>query len=289
MIQYPRCAIGGLQTDLPGPLDLRRGGVPGPFALPEVEDPRGLGPLLRCLAPVPRRQACRPSARSARSSPARRRGPARPGGGSGRTASRAPCSVSEYCHQRPSMRATGALVLDGLPELLVDGPAPRQGSRLAVADAGQAEEVGRKLRAARVEDEGAAHPEGPAEQARLEDDVVARRGLTRCRGRGARRSALVQSSRANTNAAKSTWCASSSRRSSVVVPGLKDVVQGSTRATSSRPRVRACSSFSCCPDDPRKMRGFSIAGPRPPTWRRRAGCSGVRAGVQVASVFAFAI
>ena len=69
---------------------------------------------------------------------------------------------------------------------------------------------------------------------------------------------VVQSSRANTNAAKSTSCASSTRRSSVVVPGLKDVVQGSTCATSSRPRVSACSSFSCFPDEPRKMRGLSM-------------------------------
>src|SRR5262245_45236139 len=60
------------------------------------------------------------------------------------------------------------------------------------------------------------------------------------------------------NAAKSTSCASSTRRSSVVVPGLKEVVQGSTRATSSRPRVSAWSSFACLPDEPRKMRGLSI-------------------------------
>src|SRR6185295_18436858 len=42
-------------------------------------------------------------------------------------------------------------------------------------------------------------------------------------------------------------------------PGLKDVVQGSTCATSSRPRVSACSSFACLPDEPRKMRGFPMA------------------------------
>src|SRR5438552_16834701 len=73
---------------------------------------------------------------------------------------------------------------------------------------------------------------------------------------------VVQSSRANANAAKSTSCASSRRRSSVVVPGLKEVVQGSTCATSSRPRVSACSSFSCFPDEPRKMRGLSIPSSR---------------------------
>ena len=48
----------------------------------------------------------------------------------------------------------------------------------------------------------------------------------------------------------------------MVVPGLNEVVQGSTCATSSRPRVSACSSFSCFPDEPRKMRGLSI---RPPS------------------------
>src|SRR4051812_319464 len=69
---------------------------------------------------------------------------------------------------------------------------------------------------------------------------------------------VVQSSRANTKAAKSTSCASSRSRPKVVVPGLNEVVQGSTCATSSRPRVSACSSFSCCPDEPRKMRGLSI-------------------------------
>src|SRR4029079_9191930 len=69
---------------------------------------------------------------------------------------------------------------------------------------------------------------------------------------------LVQSSCAKTKVAKSTSRVSSSSRSSVDTPGLKDVVQGSTCAMSSSPRVRACSSFFCCPDEPRKMRGLSI-------------------------------
>src|SRR5262245_38709616 len=71
-------------------------------------------------------------------------------------------------------------------------------------------------------------------------------------------SLVVQSSRANTNAAKSTSPASSRSRSSVVVPGLNDVVQGSTWATSSRPRVSACSSFCCFPEEPRKIRVLPI-------------------------------
>src|SRR5262245_40643973 len=69
---------------------------------------------------------------------------------------------------------------------------------------------------------------------------------------------VVQSSCANTKAAKSTSRTSSRSRSSVVVPGLNDVVHGSTCAASSRPRVSACSSFCCFPDEPRKIRGLSI-------------------------------
>jgi hypothetical protein len=49
---------------------------------------------------------------------------------------------------------------------------------------------------------------------------------------------------------------SSTSRSRVETPGLKTVVHGSTSAMSWIPRVSACSNFSCCPDDPRKIRGF---------------------------------
>src|SRR4029453_2101838 len=69
-------------------------------------------------------------------------------------------------------------------------------------------------------------------------------------------SVVVQSSWANTNAAKSTSWVSSTSRSRVDRPGLKVVVQGSTSATSSSPRVIAWSSLACLPDDPRKMRGL---------------------------------
>ncbi len=67
---------------------------------------------------------------------------------------------------------------------------------------------------------------------------------------------LVQSSCAKTNAAKSTSRVSSTSRSSVETPGLKTVVHGSTSATSASPRVRACTSFACFPEEPRKIRGF---------------------------------
>ena len=105
-------------------------------------------------------------------------------------------------------------------------------------------QIARQLRASRVEDERPPHAERAAKQAGLEDDVVAWR---RFAGLGGSR--LVQSSWANTNAAKSTSCVSSTRRSSVGRPGLKSVVHGSTSATSSSPRVSAWISFACFPDD----------------------------------------
>ncbi len=69
-------------------------------------------------------------------------------------------------------------------------------------------------------------------------------------------SVVVQSSWANTNAAKSTSWESSTSRSRVDRPGLNVVVHGSTSTRSSSPRVIASSSVACLPDDPRKMRGF---------------------------------
>src|ERR1700704_4284734 len=73
-------------------------------------------------------------------------------------------------------------------------------------------------------------------------------------------SVVVQSSWANTNAAKSTSWESSTSRSRVDRPGLNVVVHGSTSATSSSPRVIAWSSLACLPDDPRKMRGLFMRG-----------------------------
>src|SRR5947207_4300572 len=69
-------------------------------------------------------------------------------------------------------------------------------------------------------------------------------------------SVVIQSSWANTNAAKSTSWESSTSRSRVERPGLNVVVQGSTSATSPRPRAIAWRSLACLPDDPRKMRGM---------------------------------
>src|SRR5215204_2322264 len=66
-------------------------------------------------------------------------------------------------------------------------------------------------------------------------------------------SVVVQSSWANTNAAKSTSCESSTSRSRVDRPGLNVVVHGSTSATSSSPRIIAWSSLACLPDDTSRL------------------------------------
>src|SRR4030088_2638306 len=73
-------------------------------------------------------------------------------------------------------------------------------------------------------------------------------------------SVVIQSSWANTNAAKSTSWESSTSRSRVDRPGLNVVIHGSTYATSSSPRVIAWGSLACLPDDPRKIRGLLMRG-----------------------------
>jgi hypothetical protein len=77
-----------------------------------------------------------------------------------------------------------ALVLDRLPKLLVDDSHLGGGRQLAVPYAREAEEIARKLRAARMEDEGSAHSESCTKKAGFENDIVSRRGLTGSRGRG---------------------------------------------------------------------------------------------------------
>ena len=85
------------------------------------------------------------------------------------------------------MRASAALVLDRLAELLADDLHLVGGDRFAVSHAGETEEIGRKLRAAGMEDEASAHAEHAAEQAGFEDDIVSRRGLTGLRFGGSGR------------------------------------------------------------------------------------------------------
>ena len=175
-------AIGGLQPDLPGPVQLRGVGVQGPFALPVVEDAGRLFLLPRRLAPVAGAQFSVFLPRA-------------PGHLQGAVA--VPSNPQQAHHRRLSLAALregelppqaldvgeASLVLDRLLQLLADD-ANLRGGRLSVAYRGQAEEIGRQLRASGVEDEGSAHPEHAAEEPGLEDDVVPRRGLTGVGGGG---------------------------------------------------------------------------------------------------------
>ena len=116
------------------------------------------------------------------------------------------------------------------------------------------EEIGGQLGALRMEDERAAHAQRAAEQAGLEHHVVARRGLALARlrplGCWSSRPARRRTRRSRPR------CVSSTSRSSVDTPGLKTAVHGSTSATSASPRVSACTSFACLPEEPRKMRAL---------------------------------
>ena len=124
-------------------------------------------------------------------------------------------AVSECCHHSPSICRQPALGLDRGAQLLVDLLDLRRG-RLGVPHAGQAQQVGRQLRAVGVQDERAPHAEHAAEQTGLEHHVVARRRLAGCL-------AVRRSSRpaAKMNAAKSTSWVRSTSRWSVEVPGVE--------------------------------------------------------------------
>jgi hypothetical protein len=66
----------------------------------------------------------------------------------------------------------------------VDDSRLGRGHRFAVPYAREAEEIARKLRAARMDDEGSPHSERSTEKAGFEDDIVSRRSLAGSRGRG---------------------------------------------------------------------------------------------------------
>src|SRR5215510_4948731 len=71
-----------------------------------------------------------------------------------------------------------AFVLDRLAELLVDNSHLGRGGRSAVPYTRKAEEIGWKLRAARMDNESSTHSEDSAKKAGFEDDIISRRSLT---------------------------------------------------------------------------------------------------------------
>ena len=175
--QIAGCAVVGFQPDLAGSVQLRRIRIERPLAVPVIEDARRPLPLLHRLAPVSCRQ------------------PAILSPGTARQLERAVAvarNLQEAQGGRLLRGALGqrklppraldareaALVLDRLAEFLVDGSHLGGGHLAGVAHAGEAEQVGRQLRAIGMEDEGPAHSQHAAEQAGFEHDIVSRRRLT---------------------------------------------------------------------------------------------------------------
>ena len=98
--------ISGLDPDLARPLQLRRVRVPRPFPVPVIEDTRGLLPLPHRFAAVSRRQ---PAVLAPRAAGHLQRTVAVARDAQGTHRGRLPGlrAVSENCHHRPSMRASG--------------------------------------------------------------------------------------------------------------------------------------------------------------------------------------
>ena len=176
----PGGAIGGLESDLSRPVQLRRVRVPGPFAFPIVEDAGGS--FLSFAASLRYRADRVPSSCHERP-----------------PSIQCPLAVSRDAQEAHGRRLLGAalrqgklpphpldagcapLVLDRLPKLLIDDSHLGSGGRVAVAYARETEEIAWKLCAARMKDECSAHSEGCTEETGFEDHVVSRRRLAGCR------------------------------------------------------------------------------------------------------------
>src|SRR3954470_23756967 len=166
-------AIDAPELDLPGPLEFGSVWKTGTFAIPEIEDAGRIDLFLRRLTPVARGQ--------------RAVGLPRPSRDLERAGTIAADSQERY-RGRLELRSGGegqlppvtlqaadpAFRVDRLPQLLVDLAHDCRRGVGVVPNRGQTEQVGGELGAVRVEDERAAHAERAPEQARLENDVVAR-------------------------------------------------------------------------------------------------------------------
>src|SRR6185437_1866080 len=148
----------------------------------EVEDACGVDPLLRRLASVPRGQRAVGLPRTSRQlEPARTIATDRQQRDRGRLELRLlrEGQLPPVAFDPPDP----ALRLDRLAQLLVDLAYDRRRRGRVVADRRQSEQIRGELRAVGVKDERPADAERPAEEACLEDDVVARGGLSRRRVR----------------------------------------------------------------------------------------------------------
>src|SRR5215831_3503639 len=154
-------AIGGLESDLSCPVQLRRIRVPRPFAFPVVENAWRISPLLDRLAPVSHGQGAVFLPRAT-------------------TQTQRPIAVSRDLQEAHRRRLQGAALREGelppqaldagraplgfnrLPKLLIDD-FQLGGRRGFVAHARETEQITWKLRATRMENECSAHSEGCTE------------------------------------------------------------------------------------------------------------------------------
>src|SRR5262245_50936167 len=150
--------------------------MPRTLALPEVEDAGRIRALLRGLAPVAGRQCAVLLPAAAAHAQVTVAVPRDAQEAHGRRFLLGAHGQRELPPQ-PLDRTAATLGLDRLAELLVDRANLRRAGVRVVADGRQSEQVGRQLRTARVEDEGAPDAESAAEQPGLEHHVVAWRRL----------------------------------------------------------------------------------------------------------------
>ena len=160
------------------------------------------------------------------------------------------------------MRASRPSLSIALADFLVDGPHLGRGRRVAVSHAGQSEEIGRKLRTARMQYEGSAQAQHAAEQAGFEDDVVARRSLAGAGGRGSGRAGcrpVVAGEHEGREVDLTRKLDQTGQRGRARIEGrrpgidMRDVFEAARQASS---------SFFCAADEPRKMRGLFICSSR---------------------------
>src|SRR5712691_11962849 len=158
----PGGAVGGLEPDLAGALELRGIRMSRALALPEVEDAGRIPALLRSLAPVAGRQSTVLLPGPAIHGQATVAVPRDAQEAHRRRFVLAPHGKRELPPQ-PLDRSAATLGLDRLAELLVDRANLRRAGGRVVADGGQPEQVARQLRTVRVEDERAPDAKRDAE------------------------------------------------------------------------------------------------------------------------------
>src|ERR1051326_1284583 len=191
--EVPVRSVDGLDSNLSRPVQLRRIGVPGTLTIPVIEDAGRILLLLRRFAPIAGGQ--RPVLLPRAAAELQR-------------AVAIPRDAQETHRRRLLGAALGqrklppqtldasdpSLALDRLPKLLIHQPHLRRGD-VPVTHGRETEEIRRQLRAIRMKDERAVHPQHTAEQTGFENDIVPGRSLPGFRSvrhlRGTRRPIIL--------------------------------------------------------------------------------------------------